>query len=195
LHARKLHSSRRDAFKSVNASPIARVKDGKVEIIDEQRLAEWKTASKMKPEVVSFDEHVKIGWWKSHPQSYAEELVAFESFDGLMIEGSGLGHAPITQIDEFTAENTAIREQLAKLAGKIPVVMTTQTIYGRVNMDVYSPGRTLQEMGVLGHGLDMPAEIAFIKLAWLLSQDKKAVRSKFSHNFRGEISNKTDFLE
>ncbi len=194
LHARKMHSSRRDAFVPVNANAIARVKDGKVEILDEGRLAEWKSFAKIKPEVVSFDENLKISWWKSHPQSHAEELTAFVGFDGLIIEGTGLGHAPITQIDEFTTENPKIREEIGKLAAKIPVVMTTQTIFGRVNMDVYSAGRTLQELGVLGHGLDMPPEVAFIKLAWLLSQDKKKVNTQFSHNYRGEISNKSEFL-
>ena len=195
LHVRKMHSSRRDAFKAVNAPLIARVKNDKLEIIDQERLNFWKSQSSHHPQIISFNEKLKIGWWKSHPQSFAQELLTFADFDGVLIEGTGLGHAPISKIDEFTDENLEIRKAIETLAKKIPVVMTLQTIYGRVNMDVYSPGRTLQELGVIGQNCDMIPEVAFIKLAWILSheKDKTKIKSCFEKNYRGEISSKTAF--
>ena len=115
---------------------------------------------------------------------------------GLVIEGTGLGHAPITEMDEFTAEHARIRGRIEQLAKKIPVAMTTQTIFGRVNMNVYSPGRELQEHGVLGQDCDMPAEIAFIKLAWLLSNHTPAeAKTLFGKDLRGEISARSDLSD
>ena len=65
-------------------------------------------------------------------------------------------------------------------------------------MNVYTPGRKLQEIGVLGNLNDMTTETAFIKLAWLLSNYKKSeVKNLISENLRGEISDRTstEFLE
>ena len=79
----------------------------------------------------------------------------------------------------------------------MPVVMTTQTIFGRVNLNVYSTGRKLQEIGILGNYTDMLTETAFIKLAWLLSNYKKETRNLIDKNLRGEISERIteEFLE
>ncbi|HIH24227.1 TPA: Glu-tRNA(Gln) amidotransferase subunit GatD [Candidatus Woesearchaeota archaeon] len=189
LHCRKNHSSRRDAFVPVNGRAVARVKDGKVEVLDADSVARNKAAASARPAVISFKEDLKVGVWKAHPQSYVDELIAFEEFDGLIIEGTGLGHAPISQMDDATAEHNLIRERIEYLARKMPVAMTTQTIHGRVNMDVYSPGRTLQGFSVLGQGCDMPMEVAIIKLAWLLSHKTLAeTRSLYGTDLRGEIS-------
>ena len=55
-------------------------------------------------------------------------------------------------------------------------------------MNVYTPGRKLQEVGVLSAG-DMIPETAYIKLAWLLSNYKKEdVIKLFNQNLRGELS-------
>ena len=187
LPGRKNHSSRRDAFASVNAPLVARVTDH-VEIVDQERVTALK-AAQGKPRVQPFKEDLKIGLWKVHTQSYSDELLVYDYYQGLIIEGTGLGHAPISEIDEFTAEHTRIKDRIIHLAKKIPVIMTTQTIYGRVNMNVYSPGRTLLEHGIVGQGCDMPAEIAFIKLSWLLSNfSNSEAQCKFHENLRGELS-------
>jgi len=68
----------------------------------------------------------------------------------------------------------------------MPLVMTSQTVFGRVNMDVYSTGRELQEFVISGE--DMLTEVAFIKLAFLLSNFKKEVNSLIREDLKGEIN-------
>ena len=85
---------------------------------------------------------------------------------------------------------SSLKKKLKKLAKKIPVAATTQTIFGRVNMNVYSTGRKMQEIGILGNLLDMTTETAFIKLAFLLSNYPKEVRKLYSKNLKGEISSR-----
>jgi glutamyl-tRNA(Gln) amidotransferase subunit D len=191
-NARKMHSSRRDAFRPINKEIIARIsfEDRKIEMVGTSLNPPGKQALSM------FDEKVKVGILKMHPHMFASELDTFDHFDGLIIEGTGLGHAEIIKVDENSEENERIKEKLSKLAKKIPVAMTTQTIYGRVNMNVYSPGRELIEMGIIGNYCDMTPETAFIKLAWLLSSHKKnqmqEIKELFEKNLRGEISERSE---
>jgi glutamyl-tRNA(Gln) amidotransferase subunit D len=190
LHARKNHTSRRDAFVSVNAPLFARVARS-VEVLDLTREAQLRAQAKPRTQVMPFREDLRVGWWRVHTQSFADELAVYDHYDGLLIEGTGLGHAPISEIDEHTAEHTNIREQIGLLAKRIPVAIASQTIYGRVNLNVYSPQRVLQELGVFGSDCDMHPETAFIKLAWLLSNHSADVKKLYVQNLRGEISSRS----
>ena len=72
------------------------------------------------------------------------------------------------------------------------VVMTSQCLFGRVNMHVYDKGIDLLDAGVIA-GEDMLAETAFVKLAWLLGNYKKSeVKCLIGKNLRGEISPRTN---
>ena len=189
--AKKMHTSRRDAFKPINASPIARVdyKKNTVEIINKDILI--KSTGKLKLKLIK--ENLKIGLIEAHIQMFAEEFLSYKNYDGLVIELLGIGHIPTMKVDEYTAENEKILKAVEQLAKKMPVVAAPQTIYGRINMNVYTPGRQLLEAGVLGNYTDMTPETAFIKLAWLLSNYKKEeVKELVSKNLRGEISERTE---
>ncbi|MBI2148663.1 Glu-tRNA(Gln) amidotransferase subunit GatD [Candidatus Woesearchaeota archaeon] len=190
---KKLHTSRRDAFKAVNSNPIAKInKEGKIEFFQEYHKKEHKDKLKLK----LFNDKLKLGILKAHPNLSKEEVKMFSKFNGLIIEGTGLGHLPINKIDKNTKENELILKELNKLAKKIPVVMTSQCIFGRVNMNVYDTGRKLQDSGVLGNYSDMTLEAAFIKLAWLLSNYKKnQIKDLINNNFRGEISKRVTYEE
>jgi len=180
VKVRKLHSSRRDAFESVNAEPIAKVyTDGKIELLN-------KCSSRVKFEFKNkFKKKVAIV--KARPGFHHSELEAYSGFKGLVIEGTGLGHIAVNDIDNLTKEHKKILDVIKKLAKKMPVVMCTQCIFGRVNMNVYSTGRYLLDAGVIS-GEDMTSETAFVKLGWLLGNfDKKKVRELFSKNLVGEI--------
>ena len=194
LKTKKLHTSRRDAFKPVNAKPYALVYHDQG--LDLLRKDFKKVNKKSKLQLKLFNPKIKVGILKTHPNMSADEVKFYSKFDGLIIEGTGMGHAPIEKIDAFTSENSKIFNEIKNLAKKIPVVMTSQCIFGRINMNVYSPGRKLQGIGILGNLADMTSETAFIKLAWLLSNYKKQeVKDLFTKNFRGEVSSRTEYEE
>ncbi|MEM0231003.1 MAG: Glu-tRNA(Gln) amidotransferase subunit GatD [Candidatus Woesearchaeota archaeon] len=187
---RKLHSSRRDAFKAVNSEPIALVdyENRRIKIFSENYT---RRSRNFTLKLMPIKENLKIGIIKSHPNMYADEIERFSHYDGIVLEGTGLGHMPITKSDEFTEENEKIFKAIAKIAKEKVVVMSTQTIFGRVNMNVYSPGRKLLDAGVLGNYSDMTPETTFIKLAWLLSNfsvEEIKRNNLMLKNFRGEIS-------
>lgn len=192
LKSRKMHTSRRDAFRPINVPAIARVdpEQGTVSFLSE------KHAKKNKRSPVKlrlFNEALKIGILKTHPNMYAAEVAAYTRFDGLVLEGYALGHAPINAIDEHTGEHKKILAALAALAKKIPVAMASQCIYGRLQMNVYSTARDLQAAGIVGNLSDMTPETTFIKLAWLLSNYKKSeVKELITRNLRGEITERTE---
>ena len=185
-----MHTSRRDAFRPVNAAPVARVNFEEKTISPIARTTE-KPKGNLKIRLMKED--LKIGILKAHPNLFAEEIRSYSRFDGLIIEGTGLGQISVTHLDKHTVENTRILAEIKSLAKKIPVVMTSQAIHGRVQMNVYSTARNLQDAGVTGHLNDMTPETAFIKLAWLLSNySKDEARKMMTENLRGEISDRTE---
>lgn len=187
LKSRKMHTSRRDAFRPINSNAIARIdyQEGKIEFFEDyiKKDKTKKVTSKL------FNEKLKIGFLKNHPNMCLKEIENFSSFDGLVLEGSGLGHIQNLKMDDFTLENEKIQKHLEKLCKKIFVVVSSQCVYGRINLNVYSPLRLLRSAGVKGHLSDMTPETAFIKVAWLLSNyNKKECESLFEKNLKGELS-------
>ncbi|MGM5484741.1 MAG: Glu-tRNA(Gln) amidotransferase subunit GatD [Nanobdellota archaeon] len=182
---RKMHTSRRDAFKTINTEPIAKVGE-KIEFNHDGYIeADKNRELKIKP-----FKDLKIGILKSHPNMYAEELSPYKEFDGLVIEGTGLGQMPNDKVDELTGESEKIIKEIEEM--DIPVVMTSQCINGRINMNVYSEGRRNLQAGILGDHTDMTPETAFIKLAWLLSNfDKETAKDLYGKNLRGEITERS----
>jgi glutamyl-tRNA(Gln) amidotransferase subunit D len=186
----KLHSSRRDAFKAVNASPIARVSytTDKMEFLakDYQRRSKGKCVIKPKMED-------KVGLLKISVNMFPEQFSVFNGFKGLVIEGTGLGHTPGHTPDDISAPNKAIFPAIKKLVDSgCVIVMTTQCLFGRVNMNVYDKGADLLKLGVVP-GEDMLANTALVKLAWLLGNySKEDAKKLVSKNLRGEISERSE---
>ena len=180
---RKIHTSRRDAFKAINDKPIARVnyKTRTVEL--------FKKVEKEKPihNILKPKLETKVGILKTYPNMSSSVIKAFKGYKGLVIEGTGLGHMPIAESNE----NKKIFNEIKKLikSGCI-VVMASQCIFGSVNMNVYSIGRDLLNLGVVP-AEDMTAETAYIKLAWLLANYKRTqVKELITKNLRGEIKDR-----
>jgi glutamyl-tRNA(Gln) amidotransferase subunit D len=134
---RKLHTSRRDAFKSVNALPIARIENQQVSMLTSnyrERDASRKLVLKPK-----FEE--KVALIKSFPgmDSSVLDFYTGKDYRGIVLEGTGLGHI-----------SKNFYEPLKKAAQKgLIVAMTSQCVWGRINMNVYDTGRDLQAIGVL----------------------------------------------
>lgn len=189
---RKMHASRRDAFQPVNVLPWARVIYGERRV--EFLRADYARKGREKiPKVYLFREDLKIGIVKQHTNMFVEEFKCFEAFDGLVIETTGLGNLPTSEIDAFTKEHTKIFDVLKGLIKKMPVVLAPQTLYGSINLRVYENQRKLLDAGFLGDLSDMLPETSFIKLAWLLSNfDAAEVRKLFCKNFVGEISERIE---
>ena len=117
-----------------------------------------------------------------------ENIAAFKGYKGLIVEGTGLGHFPISS-DKYSKINQKNKSALASLikSGCI-LVLTSQCIFGRVNMNVYSPQKELLEIGVIP-GNDMTTETVFIKLAFLLSNyPVKEVKELLHKNLADEFN-------
>ncbi|MDD5177852.1 MAG: Glu-tRNA(Gln) amidotransferase subunit GatD [Candidatus Nanoarchaeia archaeon] len=184
---RKLHSSRRDAFKVVNDTPIAEVNYSKNKFVMLRKMESEQGAWKLRSNFES-----KVGILKVYPNLNAKQIESFKGYKGLVIEGTGLGHIAI----DNSPENKKIFASLKNLAKTCVVVMASQCLFGRVNLNVYSTGRELQNIGVIS-GEDMTPETAYIKLAWLLGNYKKEeVKQMISKNLKGEINKRigTEFL-
>ena len=189
---RKMHTSRRDAFRPINTTAIAKVNYEKKSISFIAKEHNKKSGAKLK--VRHFNEKLRVGLLKTHTNMYASEVAAYKDFDGLLIEGFALGQAPINRVDEFTEEHPRILAAIQDLCKRMPVVMASQCIYGRLQMNVYSTARDLQTAGVVGNLDDMTAETAFIKLSWLLSNYKKEeVVKLMTKSLRGEITARTEY--
>jgi len=105
-----------------------------------------------------------------------------KKYKGMVIEGTGLGHI-----------SKACYEALRKAVGQGTIIaMTSQCIWGRVNMNVYDAGRDLQALGVIPLE-DMLPETALVKLMWVLGQteDSEEAKKLLKTNIAGEFSLRT----
>lgn len=181
---RKCHTSRRDTFKSINSTPLARLEDNRIEMLTknyQERNSKRKLT--IKP---LFEE--KAALIKFHPGMDAKiiEWHVKNGFRGIVLEGTGLGHV---SSHCFSAIKKAIGEGVI-------VGMTSQCIWGRINMNVYDTGRDLLEIGVTPLE-DMMPETALVKMMWALAQTKDVEESKklLKKNFANEFSDRTVFEE
>ena len=153
---RKLHTSRRDAFQSVNDYPLFRVTEQYVEEIRPPILRRNKERKLiLKPK---FEE--KVALVKTNPGVEGSIIDHFvdAGYRGILIEGTGLGHAP-------NRLHSSIKKAID--AGLV-VAMSSQCLFGRVNMNVYRCGVELLDIGVVPCE-DMLPETALVKLMWVLA--------------------------
>jgi len=177
---RKLHTSRRDAFKTVNAQPVAKVSNGQIVMLTEDYMPRSKERKLvLKPE---FEE--KVALIKFYPGMNPKVIDWYveAGYKGIIIEGTGLGHV---RQECFSSIKKAI-------GNNVIVAMTSQCIWGRVNMNVYNNGRDLVAMGVIPLQ-DMLAETALVKLMWILGQTEDIDEAKklLTTNLVHEISERS----
>ncbi|MDP3990222.1 MAG: Glu-tRNA(Gln) amidotransferase subunit GatD [archaeon] len=188
----KLHSSRRDAFKAINSSAIAMI-DYNTREVTFQVKDYSKRSDKLLLKTKMED---KVGLLKVHVNMVPEQFSFFQGYKGLIIEGTGLGHTPGQAPNEEAKIHKKIYPVLKKLtdSGCI-IVMTTQCLFGMVNMNVYDKGRDLLDLGIIS-GQDMLANTALVKLSWLLANYKKnEVKEMIGRNLRGEINEELPYEE
>ncbi|MDW8034079.1 MAG: Glu-tRNA(Gln) amidotransferase subunit GatD [Nitrososphaerota archaeon] len=184
---RKMHSTRRDAFKPINSPPLAKVwPDGRIEII----AKDSRPRSKDPPTVDDVFEQ-KTALIKAYPGSSPEiiDFLVDKGYRGIVIEGTGMGHVPTEPLDKNMSWIRSIQRGIEE---DVFFAMTTQCIYGRVNPYVYRNARIMKKLGVV-YCEDMLSEVAYVKLGWLLGHgfDKDTVKKLMTHSFAGEISRRS----
>ncbi|HEX9709453.1 MAG TPA: Glu-tRNA(Gln) amidotransferase subunit GatD [Candidatus Thermoplasmatota archaeon] len=179
---RKMHASARAAFRSVNVPPLALTDGRRVEPV---HGAHWRKRSDGR-KVILRDKLAEpvalLQYYPGMPESLLRSAIAGSK--GLVLAGSGLGHV---------AEDLLPTIQEATARG-FPVVVTTQCIYGRTGLHVYSSGRNLLEAGVIDAG-DMLTEAAVVKLMWAVAHARGPadVRKLMETNLVGEVAERRVF--
>jgi glutamyl-tRNA(Gln) amidotransferase subunit D len=173
---RKMHSSRRDTFRPINCKPIARI-DSKGEINAIRSDFNKRNKEKVRVDAV-FDSRVALVKFYPGQDPGILDYYRKKGYRGLIIEMSGLGHV----ISE--GKNNWIPKLKEVINKGMFVYASTQTIYGRLDPYVYSPGRKLQEAGVVFLE-DMLSETALVKLGWVLGHKI----------WRGSVATKRKMLE
>jgi len=172
---RKLHTSRRDAFQSINQSPI-----GQVDYLSRKitTFAPYRRRGQVELELMDRLES-NCALVKYLPGASPEILEYYvdRGYKGLVIEGTGLGHVAsnwIPSIKRATEEG-------------IPVVVTSQCLRGRICDRVYDTGRDMLQAGAI-EGEDMLPEVALVKLMWVLGNRPEEVRRLMRTPLAEEIS-------
>jgi len=177
---RKCHTSRRDTFKSINAEPLAKVENGKVIMLTQ----EYRKRDKSRKLVLKPNFEEKVALVKFYPSFNPDTIdyLVSKGYKGIVLEGTGLGHISHACLDP-------VRKAIEK---GVIVAMTSQCIWGRVDMNVYDTGRDFLNAGVIPLE-DMLSETALVKLMWTLGQTTKPEEAKnlLTINIAGEISSRT----
>jgi len=178
---RKMHTSRRDAFQSINARPVAKIYpfERRIELLQEP----LRRRGSKEDLVVENGFERKVALIKYYPGMDSEiiDFLVDRGYRGIVLEGTGLGH-----VGEWLVDPIRRGVELGTY-----FVMTSQTLFGRVNMNVYTTGRRLLQAGVIPGG-DMLPETAFVKLSWILArtQERSEVISLLQRNIAGEYTHR-----
>jgi glutamyl-tRNA(Gln) amidotransferase subunit D len=178
---RKCHTSARYAFRSVNANPLARLVEGRLEILESNfhKRGEGNLAL-----MDRFED--KVSLLKFHPD-FNPDIIHWlldDGYKGIILEGTGLGHVSSRC---YEALDRAFKEGVF-------VGMTSQCIWGRIDMNVYTTGRELLQKGVEPLD-DILPETALVKLMWCLgnTDGPEDVRLLMRKNIAGEYTDRTLF--
>jgi len=172
---RKMHTSRRDAFQSINQHPLGRVDYLSREVetyLPYRRRGEVELELKERLEP-------RCALVKYTPGSSPDILHYYieKGYRGIVLEGTGLGHVSSEWIEGIARA----REE------DIPVVITSQCLRGRICDRVYDTGRDMLDAGAI-EGSDMLPEVALVKLMWVLANNPAEVGPVMKTSLAEEIS-------
>jgi glutamyl-tRNA(Gln) amidotransferase subunit D len=177
---RKNHTSRRDAFESIDITPAVFVRNNEIEMQQKhQNLLVRKFTGKLVKVNTKFEDRVMLlKYYPGFDPALIEHAIN-SGYRAIVLEGTGLGHVGK---ECFPALEKAIGAGLM-------VCMTSQCIWGRVRMTVYDTGRDLLDIGVISLS-DMISETATVKAMWALanSEDVEAAKKIMQENLANEIS-------
>jgi len=181
---RKNHTSRRDAFRSIDVLPFSLVHDGQIDV--SKQYADLKIQERHKnieSMIVKPKFENKVSLLKFHP-GFDCRMIDYCLESGqkaIIIEGTGLGHV---SKDCFSQINTAINRGIF-------VFMTSQCIWGRTALTVYDTGRDLLNLGVIPL-FNTTSETALVKAMWCLANFKEEndVIKTMTDNIANEFTNR-----
>jgi L-asparaginase len=110
------------------------------------------------------------------------EAITKTDIDGLILESFGPGNIP-------NQENSLLPAITAATKKGIPVLVSTQCIYGTTRMYLYEVGQQAMELGVIPTS-DMTPEATYVKLKWALAQSKdtQSIKEIFEKDIAGEVA-------
>ena len=177
---RKNHTSSRDAFESIDIKPVALINGENIKMQhnptlelqrrDDANYSSYKT---------SFDRHViLLKYYPGFEPAIISYLVQI-GYKAIIFEGTGLGHV----------SNECIVQLKQAIDSGVMIFMTSQCIWGRVNLNVYDNGRDLLGIGVVPLS-DMTPETALVKTMWLLANNQRSgdIKRMMQENMCNEIS-------
>jgi glutamyl-tRNA(Gln) amidotransferase subunit D len=186
---RKLHATRRDAFKIVNDEPLAEITKGHLALMKEFKI---KDVNKKVICDAKFSNKVALVKFVPGQDPKILDYYVNEGYKGIIIEAAGIG--------QVAGKGSSLSwiPTIKRLVKKgIVICAVPQTIYGRLNMNVYENGRMLEDTGIFNLK-DMLSETAYVKLSWVLAhpswvRDKDKVKEKMLENITGEFNEKIGF--
>ncbi len=180
---RKMHSSRRDTFRSLSVPPVGKI-DWKT-----QEITYYDPVRPRGPREdfiidTKIDKKVTILYFYPGMDPDLLESIIDQDYHGIVIIGTGLGHVS----SEFYGALERAQEE------KIPIVMVVQPLYGFCHLRVYETGREMLARGVIEGGNMLP-EAAYPKLIWVLGHtgfppDLREVKRMMQTNYAGELTNR-----
>lgn len=176
---RKMHTSRRDTFRSIGTRPLAEVD---VENKSLRTLVDsFKARGGLSYSAKFSDRAALVKFFPGMDPRLLDALVEM-GVQGIVLEGTGFGHV-----------RDALLPSIKKaIDAGVVVAMTSQTLYGRVNLYVYKRGRELLSLGVVPLE-DMLPETAYVKMSWALANFKREeVPAVLRTPLAGEITPRSD---
>lgn len=177
VRSRKMHTSRRNTFRSISVAPIAEIEYKKEEI---RITSDYVRRGEKELRLIS-DMDTKCAIVKFFPGASPDILNYFieAGYRSLVIEGVGLGHVSESWIPMLDKADKA----------GIPVFMTSQCLGGRVGCNVYETGHLMKDAGIT-ECEDILTEVAYIKLMWLMGQGIYGadLKKRMLVNDRGELT-------
>lgn len=152
--ATKIRSDDDDAFDSVNAPPLATIRQGRLRW--RHKPVAHAGAARLRTTL-----NTNVALAELTPQTTARCLAHLDRYDGVVVAGYGDGNVSDNLID-----------RLKSLAREGLVVLASQCAFGAVHHR-YAGGAALVKAGALSAG-DLSTEMACVKLMWSLGQARSA---------------------
>ncbi len=174
---RKMHSSRRDTFRTLDDIPIGKIDDSgftwfKDDVRRRSSNEDFYLDTKM---------DTRVGMLYSYPGMNPDilESMVNQGYHGIIMIGTGLGHVGT---DMFPALERCQEQE-------IPVILVVEPLFGYVQLRVYETGRDMLARGVIEGGNMLPSA-AYTKLIWVLGHTRNIdeVKRLMQTNVAGEIT-------